>query len=118
MKKIHIFLFKKRILIIFVVYFLIGGEKMNILNSKNLKKDAFIPLTNPAQFKKVFSDEDNIGMVEYLVSSILKIPLEEVKGNLTLSHNDKEAYNEVDAILNRNGQNVHIELFMNSKPHE
>lgn len=98
--------------------FTIGGEKMNIFSDKNLERDEFLPLSNPYNFKRVFSDEDNIDMLEYLISTILKIPLEEVKGNLKLEHNDKEASNEVDAILNHNGQNVHIELFMNSKRHE
>lgn len=91
---------------------------MNILNDKNLKTDEIIPLTNPVMFKKVFSDEDNIGMLEYFVSHLLKIPLEDVKGNLTLAHNTKEASNEVDAILYHNGKIINIEFFMNSKHHE
>lgn len=91
---------------------------MSLLNDKDLKPGEIIPLSNPLMFKKVFSDEEHIDVLEHFVSDILEIPLEDVQGNLKLAKNPKEASNEVDVIFNNNGKIINIEFFMNDKPHE
>ncbi len=48
---------------------------MAISSLSDVEPNKFIPLNNPDMFNKVFSDEEHIGLLEYFISHILKIPL-------------------------------------------
>lgn len=91
---------------------------MSLLNDKSLNFGEIIPLSNPFMFKKVFGDEKHINVLEYFVSDILEIPLEDVQGNLRLAKNPKEASNEVDVTFNNNGKIINIQFFMNNEKYE
>ena len=50
----------------------------------NLKDDELIPLTFDDMFTEIFNKEENICILEELVSGLLEIPLNDVRGNLKL----------------------------------
>ncbi len=91
---------------------------MAISSLSDVEPNKFIPLNNPDMFNKVFSDEEHIGLLEYFISHILKIPLEDVQGNVKLAKNGDEKSNQVDVIFNNKGKLIIIQFFMNEKPNK
>ena len=82
----------------------------------NLKDDELIPLTFDDMFTEIFNKEENICILEELVSGLLDIPLNNVRGNLKLmsrrlpKENRKDSRKEVDLLLDLKGEKINIEM--------
>ena len=84
----------------------------------NLTKDEdkIISLSRDFMFGIVFNKEENIPILEHLLSAYLAVPLKDIKGNVKLLSrrqipiNYREAKKEVDVLLSLNGEKYNIEM--------
>ena len=82
---------------------------------KEIKDDTIISLKNDLVFKKAFSDEKNIDMLQDLLSSILDIPYESIK-NIKIKNSElipqmeREKFSILDINLSAEGKLINIEM--------
>ncbi len=86
------------------------------VRKRPLEKGKIIPIKFDYVFVSIFNNPKNIVILENFISCYLDIPLEEVKGNLTINSRELELESkhtknkQVDLILDLNGNKINIEL--------
>lgn len=81
-----------------------------------LKDGEIIPLNYDVVFNAIFSKEENMCLIENLVSACLKMNREEIRGNLIINNRDinkdnkNERHKQVDLLLDYKGEKINIEL--------
>ena len=93
----------------------------NTTLKKKLKQGEIIPLNMDFMFTNIFNKEENIDILEHFLAHYFEIPLNDIKGNITLLKrkldvtNKKEATNEVDLVLKYKNKYINIELSNENK---
>ncbi len=86
------------------------------IRKRKLEKGKIIPLKFDYVFVSIFNNPNNIVILEKFLSCYLDIPLEEIKGNLTIHPRGLELESkgvknkQVDLILNLGNDKINIEL--------
>ncbi len=92
-------------------------KNINTINKKELK---LLPMTFDFVFTDILNREKNVDILESLISIITDIPLEKITGRLKIKTRELELYNkkerreQVDLLLDYDGDMINIELNNNS----
>lgn len=84
--------------------------------TKSLKSDEIIPLIFDAVFTRILNNEDNIIILENILSIYFKEPLENYKNKIKIksrdlpTENKREHDKQVDLVIDRDGEKTNIEL--------
>ena len=88
----------------------------NNIRTKELKEGEIIPLNFDFVFTSIFTNPDNMIIIEYFVSCLLDLDLKLVKGNIKILNrnlsveNKKERNKQVDLLLEYRGEKINIEI--------
>ena len=88
----------------------------NNIRTKELKEGEIIPLNFDFVFTSIFTNPDNMIIIENFVSCLLDLDLKLVKGNIKILNrnlsveNKKERNKQVDLLLEYRGEKINIEI--------
>ena len=88
----------------------------NNIRKKELKEGEIIPLNFDFVFTSIFTNPDNMIIIENFVSCLLDLDLKLVKGNIKILNrnlsveNKKERNKQVDLLLEYRGEKINIEI--------
>ena len=75
-----------------------GSEIMKI-RTKTLSPGEIIPITFDYVFTSIFNNENNIDILENFLASYLEIPIEKVRGKVTILSRNLELSHKRDRII-------------------
>ena len=88
----------------------------NNIRTKELKEGEIIPLNFDFVFTSIFTNPDNMIIIENFVSCLLDLDLKLIKGNIKILNrnlsveNKKERNKQVDLLLEYRGEKINIEI--------
>ena len=89
---------------------------MNNIRDRILKEGEIIPLTCDFMFTTILNKEENVILLERFISDYFDIPIEQVRGKVTLQNrelplqNKRSAKKSVDILLDYDKEKINIEL--------